>query len=482
MGQPQPTDQAQTDAEQIYTRETSDPRVCVVDGWGVKVTVERGQLVVSDGLAGTRRTREIPRIDRTVRRIIITGREGYVTLAALRWCKAHRLAIVTVDPYGALVALSATDDPADAPMIRSQALCGQDAPRAHTGLSIARMITGQKLAGQAENCWNVFYNSDAGDEIRRLSQFLDTAEDAKAINLLEAEAARVYWGAWSDVSMTWDRADIVKVPLHWHRYDGRINPVGRGNRYASHPVNAILNYAYRMLEIETRLACIAAGLEPSLGFLHSDREDRDSLVADVMEAARPKVDEYVLGMLAHPGNDFARRFRKAEFTELHRDKDAPDGAVRLVAPLTHEIAEQAVTWASRLYPVAEQVARMVAESATHHTVARAITQDKVIMAAPRPVAREVDACSADIISDKVWGLVESLAAQLPVPESSRSNVSHRDVIAALIYSRAARLPRGKVAQAFGLSENTVDRRFRVWRTMDAWKKLEQVVTEYAKRI
>jgi CRISPR-associated endonuclease Cas1 len=465
-------------AEQIYTRQTSDPRVCVVDGWGIKLTTERGQLVISDGLGATRRTRTLPRVDRTVRRIVITGREGSVTLSALRWCREHKIAVITTDPYGAMVAVSSPDDSPDAPTMRAQAFCGTGGPCESTGLDIAKLIIGRKLAGQAENC-DVLGRDREAREIRRVSQFLDQAQTMQEVSRIEAEAGREYWSAWSEVTVAWNRGDIAKVPAHWTAYRGRNNPL-TGTNQAMHPVNALLNYAYRMLEIETRLACLAAGLDPSLGFQHADRYDRDSLVADLMEAVRPEVDAWILGLLAHPGNQYPRRFSRSEFTEVSGRKDGPPaGTVRLVAPLTHVIAEHAVSWARSLYPVAEQIARMIAAATPGRMTARTITADKAIMA-KRPASQRVEGiCSEDVISDRVWDLVASLAEQLPYPATS--TVARRDVIAALVYARTRRVRRSVVAGQFGMSEGVITRRWADWRDCDAYHKIEAVISEHAKR-
>ena len=40
--------------------------------------------------------------------------------------------------------------------------------------------------------------------------------------------------------------------------------------------NAMLNYLYAVLESETRLAVAALGLDPGLGFFHTDTAARDS--------------------------------------------------------------------------------------------------------------------------------------------------------------------------------------------------------------
>lgn len=73
----------------------------------------------------------------------------------------------------------------------------------------------------------------------------------------------------------------------------------RSNRNARHPMNALLNYAYAVVESEVRIAIAAAGLDPTIGHLHVCQPGRASFVYDLMEPHRPEVDRYVL--------DFVRR-------------------------------------------------------------------------------------------------------------------------------------------------------------------------------
>jgi CRISPR-associated protein Cas1 len=68
-------------------------------------------------------------------------------------------------------------------------------------------------------------------------------------------------------------------------------------KQATHPINAMLNYAYRMLESQVRISAVAAGLDPTIGFLHANREGRVALVYDLMEPLRPKVDRAVLSFV-----------------------------------------------------------------------------------------------------------------------------------------------------------------------------------------
>ena len=55
-------------------------------------------------------------------------------------------------------------------------------------------------------------------------------------------------------------------------------------------VNALLNYGYTVLRAATARAVCAAGLHPSIGLHHSNRENAFALADDLMEPFRPLVD------------------------------------------------------------------------------------------------------------------------------------------------------------------------------------------------
>jgi CRISPR associated protein Cas1 len=99
-----------------------------------------------------------------------------------------------------------------------------------------------------------------------------------------------------------------------------------------------------------RLACLIVGLDPGLGIVHADYRDRDSFALDLMEAARPAVDAYVLELLE------TRTFRRRDFAETAR------GVCRVNPPLSHELAETAPSWADAVAPAAEAVATLLASS------------------------------------------------------------------------------------------------------------------------
>jgi CRISPR-associated protein Cas1 len=53
------------------------------------------------------------------------------------------------------------------------------------------------------------------------------------------------------------------------------------------PTNALLSFLYVLLTADLRAALEATGLDPAVGFLHSDRAGRPSLALDLVEEFRP---------------------------------------------------------------------------------------------------------------------------------------------------------------------------------------------------
>ena len=69
---------------------------------------------------------------------------------------------------------------------------------------------------------------------------------------------------------------------------------------------------YALVEAETRIGCLIAGLDPGVGIVHADYRGRDSFALDLMEAVRPQVDGYVLDLAEQ------RVFRASDFHETRK--------------------------------------------------------------------------------------------------------------------------------------------------------------------
>jgi len=75
--------------------------VLTLFGYGISVRVDRGHLVVSDGIATERRTWRFARVGHGLRRLVVIGSDGAISLAALRWLGLCELLISGMDSLAA---------------------------------------------------------------------------------------------------------------------------------------------------------------------------------------------------------------------------------------------------------------------------------------------------------------------------------------------------------------------------------------------
>lgn len=73
---------------------------------------------------------------------------------------------------------------------------------------------------------------------------------------------------------------------------------GRSRNPAKDEFNALLNYSYGVLYSKVEKACIIAGLDPYIGFIHTDHYNKKSLVFDLIENYRIWADEVVINLFA----------------------------------------------------------------------------------------------------------------------------------------------------------------------------------------
>ncbi len=364
-----------------YSRDTSAAGVCVADGMGLRVSVERGALVVTDGIGDHCRTRRFDKATHRLSRLVVMGTTGTFSIDALHWCSRLGIGVIVLAHDGTVQLASTPRVTDDARLRRTQAL----APFEPYGLDVARWLMSRKLTGQGKLVLRRFGDAMTAETIGNLALAIEGAATVDELRQLEASAAALYFGAWSgraECAPSFAAKDRSRIPPHWSRYEGRRSVLASAasNRKAERPVNALLNYVYSLVEAEAILACQAVGLDPGLGIVHADAKGRQSLALDVMEPVRPDVDASVLDMVER------RTFRKVEFTET------PDGHVRLRSPLTHELAETMPQWAKSLGPIAEHVAHVFGRAmAGTYSAATPLTSRRLRDAQAVVQARKVEA-------------------------------------------------------------------------------------------
>jgi CRISPR-associated endonuclease Cas1 len=315
--------------------------VVTLYGYGINVQVHGGHLTMRDGIGIDRRQARLPRVGHGLRRLVVIGSDGMVSLAAFRWLADQDAAFVMLERNGKVLATIGPVRPSDARLRRSQGLAHETG----IALKIARELIVQKLLGQEQVIGRFFKECPSSDVIADARRSVARAKTNDEIRRWEAKGALAYWSTMRDVQVNFSKADASKVPDYWKRFGSRMSPLTNSPRLAVNPANAILNYLYALLESESRLALAALGLDPGIGVLHNDLRSRDSLASDLMEPVRPKVDSLVLKLLT------SEQLRREWFFEQS------NGNCRLMASFASTLSETALMWRTAVASYAEWIAK-----------------------------------------------------------------------------------------------------------------------------
>jgi CRISPR-associated protein Cas1 len=265
-------------------------------------------------------------------RIVMLDGSGSITFDVLTWLNEQKVPLVKIDWAGNVVTVASCESfAANRERVAWQVETRSDRRKRmeFCNALLARKIEGcvQTLEASLRHshAWDMAMKR-AKDDLARLAN--DPPETVNELRLLEARSAVAYFRAWYATSLLWRTSARHPIPDEWRTVGPRFTRVyATGSSNASHPVNAILNYAYAVLQSQVQIGLVAEGYDPTLGIMHSDRDDAAAFVFDMMEPDRPKVDRAVLGYLKsetlHPA-DFMMR---------------EDGVVRLHPELARHVAK-----------------------------------------------------------------------------------------------------------------------------------------------
>ena len=312
----------------------------MVDGYGARIAVERGHLVIEQGSFGEGKTTptRISRGRSTFSRLIVRSPAGMISLDALDWCNRMGTPIAILGSDSRLINCLVPDQSHDGPVKRAQAITAMT----DDALRLGRWILTRKLQSQAgalgQDIRRLGFPSEREGEVRQAIGEIQSALDAvqfettlDGLLMREGYAARCYWSVLTGLPLPWPTWAAHRVPNHWLSVNPRFSGGRNQVRDARDPFNAILNYCYTLLEVEARVACEVCGLDPDLGILHVDDRLRESFVYDLMEPARAVVDVLALEFVNRIG------LRPYMFHELR------DGIVRLDPDLAKELTQMLMT-------------------------------------------------------------------------------------------------------------------------------------------
>ncbi|HEY1681779.1 MAG TPA: CRISPR-associated endonuclease Cas1 [Candidatus Tumulicola sp.] len=347
--------------------------ILTVDGYNASLHVERGHLVVRDGFTqAERREVRFPRGRCKVNRIVVRAPGGTITMDAIRWCADMGVALSFVDSDSRLLNCMVPDASHDGPVKRAQAVSAVTDDALH----LARYLLAKKMDSQIHamerdfprlGIGTVSGNSASTAQVHGCKAALSKATTLVDFLGLEGRAAQFYWDVLVETPLPWRPWALSRIPAHWAAISSRTS--GRRDRVrdATDPFNAVLNYAYTLLEVETRIACEATGLDPDLGLIHIDDRLRESFIYDVLEPLRANADVWALELLRK------QTMRPEMFHELR------DGVVRLDPDLAGLLAKSLMP---RFRSAALDLANDYARQLRRVTISR-----RLVRATVRPVGQ-----------------------------------------------------------------------------------------------
>ena len=315
-----------------------NPALLILCGHGVSMRIENGALVIRDGFTHypqrQSKYRFFPRDLELPTRILLLDGSGTLSFDVLSWLAEQGVALARVKWTGEVATVaSGTGYAAD-----RDKLAWQNETRADSvkRLAFAADLIRQKITASIATLekhipvsrLQTIAKDKARAGIDRL--MTETFDDLNAIFAIEGECASAYFAAWHGMPIGWTGTARRPVPDGWLTYTGRSSlatGVKAENRNASHPVNALLNYAYAVKLAQMQIQAIADGYDPTLGIMHNGKRGSPALILDLIEPERPRVDAAILTFIQ------SRKFAAADFVIR------ANGGCRLSPQLARAVAQ-----------------------------------------------------------------------------------------------------------------------------------------------
>jgi CRISP-associated protein Cas1 len=313
-------------------RPSRDP--LILAGHGVSLRIEDGTLLIRNGFTHYPQKQETYRYFKRdpdlPPRIIMLDGSGSITFDVLTWLNEQKVPLIKIDWTGNVTVVSGDSFAANRDRVAWQAETRSNRRKRMEFCNslIAKKIEGCMLTMETSlrrsPAWEAAMQRAHAD-LARLTN--DPPQTVDELRMLEAHSASAYFRAWRAMSLVWRASSRHPIPDGWRAIGQRSSRLQlTGNRSAAHPVNAILNYAYAVLQSEVQIKAVADGYDPMLGIMHYERDGSPAFVFDMMEPERPKVDRAVLAFLR------TEALHPADFTI--RD----DGVVRLNPEFARRVA------------------------------------------------------------------------------------------------------------------------------------------------
>ena len=310
----------------------------ILCGHGVSLRIEAGSLLIRNGFTHYPQERETFRFFKgdlsLPTKIIMLDGSGSLSFDVVSWLAAQNVALFRIDYLGEVASIIGGSGSAyNNERVRWQVEIRADPVRR---LDFCCDLIAGKIGATIDTMKTTLPDSPTrAKALDKAARSIDRLErrSVRSVNdvmMVEAGAAAAYFAAWRGLPLRWGRRPRQLVPPAWQIAEGRSSMRDRRgltNRNATHPVNAMLNYAYAVLHSQVQTEAVSEGYDPRLGIMHESRSDAQALVLDLMEVRRPVVDAAILKFVG------VEIFSAADF--VVRD----DGVCRLAPQLARRVCQ-----------------------------------------------------------------------------------------------------------------------------------------------
>ena len=188
---------------------------------------------------------------------------------------------------------------------------------------------------------------NASLQLKNALELIQNAESKEQLRGYEGEAASIYFGVFNELILQQKKDFIFN---------------GRNKRPPLDNVNAMLSFIYTLLTNQIASALETVGLDPYVGYLHTERPGRVSLALDLIEEFRSVyADRFVLSLINKKivnGNNFSRKENGAVLMDDElRKKFLTEWQNRKKEVITHPYLREKVEWGMVPYVQAMLLAR-----------------------------------------------------------------------------------------------------------------------------
>lgn len=188
---------------------------------------------------------------------------------------------------------------------------------------------------------------NASDKLKHSLEAIQLCETKNQLRGIEGEAAKVYFGVFDELILQQKKDFCFQ---------------GRNKRPPMDNINAMLSFVYTLLtnSIASSLECV--GLDPYVGYLHTERPGRVSLALDMIEELRAVlVDRFVLSLVNKKivnGKNFKKKENGAVLMDDElRKRILTEWQNKKKETITHPFLKEKVEWGMVPYVQAMLLAR-----------------------------------------------------------------------------------------------------------------------------